>query len=345
MASSTASKTRPILQPETPFLQRIIFNARVLIAQLMTTLLLTYVRYVHRFPPPNQIKSFPSHSHLKNRIFFPPVQQPHVSPPLFLDIHGGGFALMKPSLDDKINTYIAKELNCLVISLDYSKAPAAKFPTATNEIIDTILDILADETLVFDRSRVVLGGHSAGGTLTISCAQSPRLRGKLAGVVPWYPATDFSDDPAPKALLRPYDFPGEADGLIPMIPFIKYAYIAPGQDLRDPRLSTLYTDRTTLPKYIMIIGAENDFLAHEAWRQAKRFAGEDDTVNWDDDKDAKYGFEKDGIRFLLVRGAKHAFTHFMGQRGEAEVRRKKQEEECWREVKFWLQEGPFAEKK
>lgn len=344
MAPSSTFKQSPILQPETPFLQRIVFNARLLIAHLMTTLLLTYVRYVHRFPSPNEVKSFPSHPHLKNRIFCPPVKQSHTSRPLFLDIHGGGFALMKPSLNDKINTFIAKELSCLVISLDYSKAPAAKFPTATNEIIDTILDILADDSLVFDRSRVVLGGHSAGGTLTISCAQSPRLQGKLVGVIPWYPATDFSDDHAPKALLRPYDFPGQIDGLIPMIPMLKYAYCAPEQDLRDPRVSTVYTDRNTLPKHIMIIGAEHDSLAHEAWRQARRFAGEDDTVNWDDDTNTKYGFDKDGVRFILIRGAKHAFTHFFGEKGEAETKRKKQEEECWREVKFWFQERPFAEK-
>ena len=163
-------------------------------------------------------------------------------------------------------------------------------------------------------------------------------------MLPWFPATDFSDDHTVKASLRPYDVVGEVDPLLHQIIGIRYAYVKPGQDLRDPRLSTVFADRAMLPKHIMIVGAENDMLAHEAWRQARRYVGLDDGVDWEDDQVAKYGFEdeKKGVRFLLMKGAKHGYTHFMGGTGVQEERRRKQARESEMEVKAWLERGPFA---
>jgi acetyl esterase/lipase len=310
----------------------------------MTNVMLSYHEIMDPSPKPSDIKSFPSHLNLKCRVFHPPTHDlsPKISPPLFLDIHGGGFILFDPSIDDMVNTHLAAQLNCLVISLDYSKAPSVKFPVPTNEIIDTIIDILQDQNLSFDRSRVVLGGYSAGGNLAFSVAQSPQLQGKLAGIVSWYPATDFSDDPNPKALLRPYDVAGEVDSLVSQIPGVLYAYVTPGQDRRDPRLSPVFAQRSRLPKYIMIIGAENDILAHEAWRMARNFAGLDSASDWEEDPVAKHGFEIENVKWLLIKGARHGFTHFQGGNAEVEVKRKMQEESCFAEFHAWMDNGPCA---
>jgi acetyl esterase/lipase len=115
-------------------------------------------------------KSYPSHSHLKHR-FIPPPKESDSLPPLFLDIHGGGFLIGDPWNDDEPNLWMSLSLNCLVVSLNYTKAPAVQFPTPMDEIIDTVLDILGDESLRFDRSRVVIGGYSAGGNLCLVCNQ------------------------------------------------------------------------------------------------------------------------------------------------------------------------------
>ncbi|KAJ6150036.1 alpha/beta hydrolase fold protein [Penicillium samsonianum] len=52
----------------------------------------------------------------------------------------------------------------------------AKFPTATNNIVDTTLDVFADPELTFDERRVAVGRYSAGGNLAISVTQNPKLQ-------------------------------------------------------------------------------------------------------------------------------------------------------------------------
>lgn len=340
----SSSPSSPILQAARPWHQRILYNVRSVVSRTGTNLWLSYFYYRHPPQQPDEVKSYPSHAHLSNRIFLPPGHKVGDSPPLLLDIHGGGFILFDPSLDDTLNKRLSQELNCMVISLDYSKAPGAKFPTATDELVDTILDILADQSLSFDRSRVVVTGHSAGGNLSISCAQSPKLQGKLAGAAPVYPATDVTGDIQPKALLRPYDTADEVDMLLNSIDGIVYAYIKPDQDLRDPRVSTLFAPRAVLPEYIMVIAAEHDILAHEGWRSARRYAGLDDTVDWEEDQETKYEFENDDakVKFLMIKGALHGFTHFAGAQGEKEAKRKSQELEAYDAFKTWLEKGPFA---
>jgi acetyl esterase/lipase len=346
MASSTNQNTQLFvsIQPQTPWHKRITLNLKILLTRTLTNIMLSYHQIMNPFPQPSNIKSFPTHPNLKTRIFYPSTHEtsPKISLPLFLDIHGGGFILFDPSINDTVNTHLATQLNCLVISLDYSKAPSVKFPIPTNEIVDTIMDILHDRNLSFDRSRVVLGGYSAGGNLAFSAAQSPQLHDRLAGIVSWYPATDFSDDPKSKALLRPYDTAGEVDPLVSQIPGVLYAYVNPGQDRTDSRLSPVFTQRSKLPKHIMIIGAENDILAHEAWRAARNLAGLDSTSDWEEDQTAKYGFDIENVKWLLIKGARHGFTHFQGGNAEVEVKRKMQEQDCFAEFRAWMEKGPFA---
>jgi acetyl esterase/lipase len=342
-ATSASEELFASIQPQTPWHERIILSVQIPLARIMTNLILSYHQIMHPYPKPSIIKSFPAQPNLKHRIFYPPKHDTTEScVPLFLDIHGGGFILFDPSIDDIVNTHLAAQLNCMVISLDYSKAPSIKFPIPTDEIISTIMDILQDENLSFDRSRVVLGGYSAGGNLALSAAQSPQLQDKLAGIVTWYPATDFSDDPKSKALLRPYDLAGEVDPLVSQISGVLYAYVTPGQDRRNPRLSPVFTPRSKLPKYIMIIGAQNDILAHEAWRMARSFTGSDSSSDWEEDQVAKYGFEIGSVKWLLIKGARHGFTHFQGGKAEAEVKRKLQEVDCFAEFKAWMEKGPYA---
>lgn len=122
-------------------------------------------------------KTYPRHSHLKHR-FIPPPEASDILPPLFLDIHGGGFMIGNPWNDDEPNLCLSTALNCFVVSMNYSKAPSVQFPTPTNELVDTVLDILADTSLRFDRSRVVIGGYSAGGNLCLVGNHGTKIRRK-----------------------------------------------------------------------------------------------------------------------------------------------------------------------
>jgi hypothetical protein len=77
---------------------------------------------------------------------------------------------------------------------------------------------------------------------------------------------------------KPADFPaprGDAkDALIGLAPAFDWAYIPEGQDLRDPLLSPHYASPGDLPRYVCLIAAELDMLAHDSWRLACRLSRE-----------------------------------------------------------------------
>jgi len=324
-------------------LRRLAFDIRVFNHNLIASFAFNVASQFQKLEGSSRIyeKSYPNHPHLKHRIT-PPAKSDGL-PPLFLDIHGGGFIGGKPWNNDEPNLLLASKLNCLVVSMDYSKSPGVQFPVPTNELIDTVLSVLADSSLTFDRSRIAIGGYSAGGTLSLSVAQSPQLKDKIQAVVAWYPATDASGPLEPKIKSRPYPEAGDVDMLAKGYDMFVRAYL-PANALRDPMASPIFAKRETLPKDLLIIGAELDLLCKEAAVMARNHAGVDVESLWDRDVDEKFAFEAEGIKWICVRGARHGFTHTIfnsGPEGEKKTERSRQHYE---EVCRWLAEGPFSSK-
>ena len=54
--------------------------------------------------------------------------------PLFIDLHGGGFILGTPEMDEAINLQFCEQIGCKVISIDYAKAPEHPFPAAVDQV-------------------------------------------------------------------------------------------------------------------------------------------------------------------------------------------------------------------
>lgn len=273
---------------------------------------------------PTLKKRYPIRPKLRHRIFYPPAEKMGMHPPpLYLDIHGGAWILCEPSFDDTSNSDMAHNWGCMVISLDYTKAPGAMFPTPIYELVDCILAILNDPTLNFDQSRVVLGGYSAGGNLALGVAQDKRLRGLIKGLVPFYPLCDWSLDVKTRASTREYIKPTDTDLLLkggPLIgTFFNHVYCEGGADLRNPQLSPAWADRQDMPEWIFCIAAQFDILGNESGAMMGRFAGiplgkvggeykghktgkADGLVGPE-----KFGFEaEDGrLRFQMIEGIKH----------------------------------------
>ncbi|KAH8660279.1 alpha/beta hydrolase fold-domain-containing protein [Xylariales sp. PMI_506] len=326
------------------FTQRLLFGLRCALHRNFFDTLIYVTSVLHPIDSRRIVeKSWKSHPHLKHRII-PPLKRCDVPPPILLDIHGGGFIMGKPFHDDEPNLNLSSSLNCLIISLNYSKAPAVQFPTPINELIDTVLDILADDSLDFDRSRVALGGYSAGANYSLSVAQSPKLQGKIHGIIAWYPCTDVTIRKEAKALSRPYTKPGEVDSLMAGYEMFMQAYI-PKNSISDPGVSVTFAERETLPKDLLIIGAEMDILCKEAAVMAGKYADIDLASSWDTNSDKrKFGFQAEGIRWILARNARHGFTHALANLGEKgriqrEIASKTHEEVCQ-----WLLEGCFLPK-
>ncbi|MCJ1404900.1 hypothetical protein MMC11_008126 [Xylographa trunciseda] len=341
----------PLPQPTLPLLTRSSYYVGLLLFRTFGRVFFALGSISKNSPPgtsPALIKSYPSTPHLKNRIFYPPN---HTSPsapiPLYLSIHGGGFAFGEPSMDDAVNAKVSAEWNVLVISLDYPKAPTARYPIPTQQLVATILSILADASLPFDRQRVAIGGYSAGGTLALSASMDPELKGKIHAVTPFYPVTDFTTGAAVKKDTRPYKHAGEVDDLLKIVPLALYGYVPVGQELRAPGLSPAFAAREELPEWVCAVGAELDILCNEAGLMMGRLAGKElvkvgETEGLGgQDKD---GFEAEGgrLKWVFVKGAGHGFTHGWGAPSKEDAEKgKKDADEAYRLVGEWLFDGAF----
>lgn len=286
---------------------------------------------------PTYTKNYPCRPHLQNRVFIPKNLKEGAILPLYLDIHGGGFTVCDPQFDDEFCTIFSNRFNLLVVSVNYSKSPAVAFPVPTHDVAAIAQAIIRDSSLPIDKSRVAIGGFSAGGNLALSAVQLPELQGKIKAVVPWYPVTDWVTKTAQKLKTRPYKNPGDKDSLAWMGKLFNYGYCPAGTNLRDPLLSVSFAKREDLPEWIFTVAAEYDMLASEAGKMMHGLAGIEEPS-----EEEKYAFERKGYRWRLVRDVEHGFTYNQLETGEKEEKRVAQRDKAMDEVGEWLLKGPFT---
>jgi len=92
--------------------------------------------------------------------------------PALLWIHGGGYILGQPEMNDFLCVDFARELGILVVSVDYRLAPEHPFPAPLEDCYAALRWLFAQAgTLGVLPERIAIGGASAGGGLTAALAQ------------------------------------------------------------------------------------------------------------------------------------------------------------------------------
>ena len=87
--------------------------------------------------------------------------------PLYINIHGGGFALGNAEMDDPFMPDIASKANVKIINIDYSLAPEFPFPKALNECFAVVKYAKEHpDEFGIDPDKIAVGGQSAGGNLS-----------------------------------------------------------------------------------------------------------------------------------------------------------------------------------
>ena len=138
------------------------------------------------------------------RIYRPRVSQPL---PALIYMHGGGWVIGSIDSHDSITAAIAADTPCVVISVDYARAPEHPFPAPMEDCRAVVAWTFANASAVgIDPAAIFGGGDSAGGNLaaamTIAFRDGPlQLRGQLL----LYPCVDvdfqrpsyISEDQAP----------------------------------------------------------------------------------------------------------------------------------------------------
>jgi acetyl esterase len=154
---------------------------------------------------------------------------------------------------------LAFRSGCAVVGVEYSLSPEQKFPVAIEETI-SVLKWLKENfpskenpACNIDPERVVLGGDSAGASLSMGAALSFKnnLRGLLL-IYGWFGLRDSCSSRL---------FGGAEDGLSEENrSFYQDAYLRSPEDLLDPKLDVLGADLRELPASCLIVSDMDPLL-------------------------------------------------------------------------------------
>lgn len=200
--------------------------------------------------------------------FYTPADAPDAKRPALIYLHGSGWTILNIEICDAFSRALANRSGCLVVAVNYQKAPEHKFPipfddayAATRWVFDNA------SSLGVDPARVGIIGDSAGGNL--AAAVTLRARDEqgpsLAYQVLVYPAVDYGWD-TPSAVAR-------AEGYLLQRATMRYYwtnYVNDPTDGDHPYCSPLRaSDHSGLPP-ALIVSAEYDPLCDDGRRYADK---------------------------------------------------------------------------
>jgi acetyl esterase len=124
------------------------------------------------------------------RIYWPPTD--HVTPPVLMFFHGGGFVVGDLDTHDGTCRQHAVGASAVVVSVEYRLAPEHPYPAAIDDAWAATQWVAEHGSEIgADASRLALAGDSAGGTISAVTAQRSRddAGPPILFQLLWYPAT------------------------------------------------------------------------------------------------------------------------------------------------------------
>lgn len=110
---------------------------------------------------------------------YQPTDRPATLPAL-LWIHGGGYVLGSVERDDLLAKHLARIGQCVVASVEYRLAPEHPFPAPVEDCYAALKWLAANtKELGVNKSRIAIGGASAGGGLAAGLALLTRDRAEV----------------------------------------------------------------------------------------------------------------------------------------------------------------------
>lgn len=195
-----------------------------------------------------------------------PIRIYHPNPenrlPLLVYLHGGGFVVGSNDSHDRIMRELAGRSGCAVLGIEYSLSPEYKFPVALDEIL-LVLKWLKDDVhklkepaFNIDPERIVLGGDSAGASLSMGVALS--FKENLSGLLLIYGWFGLRDSCSAR-LFGCQDVGMSEEDLT----FYQDSYLDSPEDLTDLRLDVLKANLSGIPP-VCLIAADMDPLRDDS---------------------------------------------------------------------------------
>lgn len=209
------------------------------------------------------------------RIYTPAAAEGATGLPVIVYYHGGGWVIADVNTYDATPRLLAKQLNAIVVSVEYRHAPEARFP-AQHEDAAAAYQWVTQNAASWggDVSRIAVAGESAGGNLAVATAIYARDHS-------W---------PAPRHILAVYpiansdmNLPSRSDsaGARPlntaMLGWFGHYYSRTAADMRDPRINLVAANLRGLPP-TTIINAQIDPLRSDGETLADALKAAGDSV-------------------------------------------------------------------
>jgi acetyl esterase len=228
--------------------------------------------------------------------------------PAIVYFHGSGWVILNIQLCDPTMRSLANSTGCIVVAVNYQKAPEHKFPVPLDDCFAATSWVAEHaEELGIDPARIAVGGDSAGGNLAAAVCLRARDEGgpALAFQLLIYPATDYGWD-SPSAIEN-------AEGYLLQRESMRWFwthYVNDPSDGDNPLVSPLRApDLSGLPPaYIMT--AEFDPLRDDGERYGERLREAGVPV-----KVSRYDGQIHGVYFMLgvIGAAKQLHDEIAGE--------------------------------
>lgn len=130
-------------------------------------------------------------TNLRITIYAPLIRKPNTAGLLWM--HGGGYGLGIPEMDEKTYKKLIDETDCIIIAPDYTLSVEKPYPAAINDCYLALQWMYKyGQEYMINPNQLMIGGESAGGGLTASLALLARDKGEinLAFQMPLYPMLD-----------------------------------------------------------------------------------------------------------------------------------------------------------
>ncbi|MEJ7650729.1 MAG: alpha/beta hydrolase [Nakamurella sp.] len=237
--------------------------------------------------PPAEIVVRTRYGNVRCLVFRPHPDAPLAGtatsrPPLHIEIHGGGMILRNVHEDNHICRYLASEVGCVVVSVDYHAAPQVFFPVAEHECFDVLAWAVANaEQWGWDPERISVGGGSAGAKLAVNVAQQAAHAGiGLRAATLAYPLMDLTDIPRTSPKARPALSPK-------LLALVRSAYYVDVSIRRDALASPVFDEHLAqaMPPTLIQAGTQDSLLAdaHDLARQLRSGGVDVQLTDYDSD--------------------------------------------------------------
>ena len=166
-----------------------------------------------------------------------------------LHIHGGGFTIGSAMDTVPLLQHLSQKTGLACYSVDYRLAPKYRHPAMLDDCVEFYRGLLE-----LGYERIVVGGESAGGTLTLTLTLALKNLGLPLPAALWCSSPAVDANYAHEELFVKDMFSAVGDDVFRI-------YTNPGQDIRDPLLSPVYGDFAGFPPTLVQAGSRESLAA------------------------------------------------------------------------------------